>query len=359
MEVKNKDWTKWITALVGVSTALFSVTSFAYKEMITPNAVPINISLDLKVEQRAGKPIPISHLPGAGGRNDKKGSFIPILFTVKAINDSNKTLELQKPFWIVYGIHKTTEPYTSNMFLAPRKFVESFNKSIGNPLQSDITRIEVPPHSYFYEPQKAGFYTLPKNQAEDKLKDDDQRLITGTPRKLISVGEVFSQRELRSKEQIQAQRTIFIDTSDNYDFLEARVYIPTLAKGNSSQQGKTLFYSFISDQTNNPKTLLQRSYLQNSWCEKPMKSQLVESKDLLGLLTLLEPRIFHEIRQVGKSSSEPNAALRQTSFCRSDPKIQRSPLLLNSNLSQKMEKELGAQIFITSYEVLLDPKPTR
>jgi hypothetical protein len=322
---KSEDWTKWITAFVGVTTALVAVTNFAYKELIAPSAVPINISLDLQVEPREIVRVPPNTTTEAP--NGRDGEFIPVVLTVKATNDSNKTLAMAKPFWIIYGIHKKQASFTSNSFLAPKEFItETFNKFLGNPLQSDIPRMEVPQDSY-------------------RNNKDNETLLNENPRKLIAAGELFAQREIRSREAIQVQRTVFVDKWDNYTYLEARVYIPTLAKRAPGQQpNRILFYSFANPLGYSLDKELNTFFLINAWCVEPMRMQLRESMDRYGMLTLLKPSVFLESRR------------RNTAFCRIDPKFQSSPMSLGSLLDPDQEAQAGAQFFTTSYEVLLRPK---
>ena len=320
---KSEDWTKWITAFVGVTTALVAVTNFAYKELIAPSAVPINISLDLQVEPREIVRVPASTTEAT---NERDGEFIPVILSVKATNGSNKTLALAKPFWIIYGMNKKQASLTSNSFLAPKQFItKTYNRFLGDPLQSDIPRMEVPQGSY-------------------RSNRNNEAILNENPRKLIAAGELFPQRAIRSREAIQVQRTVFVDKADNFTYLEARVYIPTLAQRAPGQQpNRLLFYSFASPLGNYSDKELSTFFLSNAWCIEPMRKQLGESIDRYGMLTLLKPSVFLESR-------------RKTAFCRIDPKSRSSPMSLGSSpLDPDQEVQAGAQFFTTSYEVLLRP----
>jgi hypothetical protein len=363
---KSEDWTKWITALVGVSTALFTVITFAYKELIVPNAEPINISIDIKVEPQD------SITPSARDANNsmtKNGEFTPVIFSAKATNASNKTIALQSPFWVVFGIHRPqgskASPYTSNVFIAPRETIKHFNSYLGNPLISDIPRLEVPQGSYQPKGSKQPSDSPLNLVSGETQRQTNQELIDNFPRKLVAVGELFTPREIKSKETIGVQRTIFVDKEDKYDFLEARVYIPTLAKSPNRQPNRIKFYSFASASSEGPD--FQMYTLINSWCLEPMWNQLNGKRDMIDVLMLFEPIIFHESRsstisakaqqqsQAKADAKSNNGSLRSTSFCRLDPRLELPSLFLESNLSPDQEIQANTQIFTSTYEVLLEP----
>jgi hypothetical protein len=347
----SDEWTQWITTWVAVATALFTVISFAYKELIAPNSAPVNIALDMSIDPKAEKPLKVSQK--GLDRQPKSGQFAAVYIRVKANNASSKTLQLTKPYWLVFGRHKPPQTVgeTSNSFVAPLKLIQQFNKSFGDPFVSDIPRLEVEKNTYddLVGPSGKGIST------------NDRNLLKDQTRELIAAGELVAQREMKPGETFETQRVVFVDNESGYDFLETRVYIPSRIDKSSNRSRDFLFYAFLQRMgsakpwdwrtlKNSPSPrddALAIVWLVNFWCERPISERLRNSSSfrLLEFIDLFQLNALHRPKLDGKNSS--------SLFCPSTSDDTRSPLQAEAMLSPIVMREAGVQYFTATSEVLL------
>ena len=347
----SDDWNRWITACVAVATALFTVVSFSYKELIAPNTAPVNIALAMSIDPKAEKPLQVSQM--GLDSTKRSGNYAAMYIRIKAVNASNKTLKILKPFWLVFGRHKPpqTAGETTNSFLASLKIIREFDRLLGDPFLSDVPRLEVERHSYDIS-----------GPFRKKTSKGDEALLRGQTRELIAVGELFAQREMRPGETFDSQRVVFVDQDSGYDFLETRVYIPSMIQRNASHTREIQFYAFLErldpqrpgpwdwkdskDQMSPRVDRISRVMLINQWCEQPIPERLRTPFRLQDFLNLLQLRIFQQTRN-------KKGMFLSANFCPSPSSITMSPQRAGVSLTPDQMREAGVQVFTATSEVLL------
>jgi hypothetical protein len=342
-DIESEQWTKWITTLVAVATALFTIASFAYKELIAPNTAPVNIALGMSIDPKVERGLQVSQKDLDLAK--KAGKYSALYVKVNATNASNKTLILTKPYWLVFGRHKPPETSgeTNNTFVAPLKLIRAFNKSYGNPFDLQIPRLEV----------ERNAYNDVHGPSVKNVTKEDQELLKNQTRELIAAGELVAQREMKPGEKLETQRVIFVNNESGYDFLETRVYIPSLIIKGANRSLDHLFYAFLQrpdvkpweekDFQGKPSAkvnALALVSLINSWCERPLAQTLKSSTRMNGVdfVNMLQ------LKRLQKNESV---------FCPAESSSLISPYLANRYLSSDQMSEAGAQFFTATSEVLL------
>jgi hypothetical protein len=353
---ESEKWTKWIGSCVAVATVLVAIVSFSYKELIAPNTAPVNIELNMSVNPKATAPLHVSQI----GLDPQKraGRFAAVYLHLKATNASNKHLKLVKPFWVVFGRHKapTTATVTSNTFVAPLKLIREFNQSLGNPFLSDVVRVEIEANAYNIHPQ-----------GSNKVSISDRKLVEEQTRELIAAGELVSRREIKPREKLETQRVVFVNLESGYDFIETRIFLPTLIeKEDEIRPREYLFSSFLDRQRDgafeswdwqdssktgivasktDPGDKLALVYFSNNWCERPISEQLKSyTRNLATLINLFEMDVFHE-RKKGR--------FLEGHYCPSKFDERMSIQKKGVYLSSSQMREAGVQFFTATSEVLL------
>jgi hypothetical protein len=165
----------WITTIGIIVAAIWAAYTFVYKEIVVPQSAPINVSVNLSI-QEAG-----------GGNFQNAQQFSAVLVEISATNPSSRTIYLLPSVWRVYGRKATI-----------KNDRDTFTKSVTNAIQSEEEN-----------------YT--------------EKYTTYSPSELIAAGRPFSDTGLRPSENVK--RSFIIHFPQNtYDALEIIVDIPTVAE---------------------------------------------------------------------------------------------------------------------------------
>ena len=224
LNAKDDQWSKSLTAILAVIGFLWRTWTFIFKEVLTPAAAPVNISLDLEIKRLK---------PEQENQANAPGITQPML-RASAKNSSRKILTIRKTFWVAYA---TTLP-----------------QLFGNGRSCHPGRDGAPA----YPAQKVN---PPRAQAEvDALKRDreqkviadvnqqmslgsDEQTLEGTSASwyqggndvwdVIGFGSLFDANEIRPDEEIKAQRLMLVpqlSSPNDYKILRVRVIIPSYSK---------------------------------------------------------------------------------------------------------------------------------
>ena len=333
----RRDWTKWLTASVGVATAITGIFQFYYKEIFAPAKVPVNIALGLEIS-----PLKLDRAIG--------GDIIPALMQIKISNTGNKSVYLKSPSWMAFGMHRNGQPRSAGTFTIPTSpesleawcpeakspsvaglegaFVQCWNQKLApltkrNALQVFTDRIELPP---------------------PKLKSKRYHA-----RELIATGPIGKGEELKPGQEIQSHILISVSTVPQYDYLEAVISVPTVSGIRPDQADKVASVVFINLQDTLPTTPKVYQQLRSFCLTKARKSSLV---DVLNAFKL--PR-----RDDGEVSS--SLGERITGNCYTSEQIphgtffERLKAWADRTLREFELSRFGAQFYDATYEVPLSP----
>ena len=339
-DLPRRDWTKWLTASVGVATAFTGIFQFYYKEIFAPAKVPVNIALGLEIS-----PLKLDRAIG--------GDIIPALMQIKISNTGNKSVYLKSPSWMAFGMHRNGQPRSAGTFTIPTSpesleawcpevkrpivaglegaFVQCWNQKLApltkeNTLQVFTDRIELPP---------------------PKLKSKRDHA-----RELIATGPVGKGEELKPGQEIQSHILISVSTVPQYDYLEAVVSVPTVSGIRPDQASKVASVAFINlqDPLPIPPTAPKVYQRLQSFCvAKPRSSSLV---DVLNAFKL------HR-RDEGEVRSSLGGRI--TGNCYRSDQIPRGNFYervrewLDRSLREYELTRFGAQFYDATYEVPLQP----
>jgi hypothetical protein len=233
-EPQQRDWNKWLTASVGVATAIAGLFQFYYKEIFAPAKVPVNIALDLKIKPLKADP-----------KNET--DVIMAMMHIKVSNKGVKSVYLKSPTWTAFGMYRTGNPRDAGSFSIPTTplslaawcpkmnspkggvsedaFVSCLNQQLAplNPtgdIQEFMDRIELLPDS----PQPH------QNHARD----------------LIASGPVGKDRELKPGQEILSQVLIPVSKKSQYHYLEALISVPTVSGVSSDEAEKIASAVFLN-----------------------------------------------------------------------------------------------------------------
>jgi hypothetical protein len=241
-EQKQRDWNKWLTASVGIATAIAGVIQFYYKEIFAPAKVPVNIALDLEIKPLDADPL-------------LEKDIITALMHIRISNKGTKSVYLKSPTWTAFGMHRTWTTRDAGSFSIPNipdaldawcpkktgqkslseaDFVTCLNRSLapldqGGNSQEFTDRIELP---------------LSTTQ-------------TANPREVIASGPVGKDRELKPGQEILSQVLIPVSKQPKYDYLEALISVPTVSGVSSDEADKIASAVFINLQPEEPAKGLQ------------------------------------------------------------------------------------------------------
>jgi hypothetical protein len=108
--LKNKDgswaWDKLVAVFVSLAGLAGGAGTFYYKEIYTPSAVPVNVSMALNIKRLPRQPI---HAGPA---------VIPVQLNAAAKNESNKILKINKTHWVAHARSLRGEMINQSEFIA-------------------------------------------------------------------------------------------------------------------------------------------------------------------------------------------------------------------------------------------------
>jgi hypothetical protein len=168
----------WIQIVVILFATAFGVYQFVFKEMWSPKAAPINVTLDLQA-RKAGEtrnPVP-------------KRQLIALEIKVTAKNPSSRTVYLLTNFWVAHASNITTRSDMDD---------ESINKEVVQALNSGDGNLQMERHS--------------------ELENTT----------IVASGTLFKDKYLRPGEAI-TRTIIFYIPRGRYEHVQVSAHIPTAA----------------------------------------------------------------------------------------------------------------------------------
>lgn len=198
---EHRTWTRelntWVQTVGIVIASVWGVYTFVYKEVMIPRSAPINITLNLQLEQTGTK----------GLKNAaSKESLVAIAMKVVATNPSSRTVYLFPSAWIAYGLSVGVQSDDN----------ASFQLLTAESLSSDNI-----------------------NAAERHSKNDATTV--------VAVGHLLPDAYLRPSET--AIRTVVFHVPlDKYDLVQVQTLMPTAA----NVSGIALSWEFDKDETLKP-----------------------------------------------------------------------------------------------------------
>ncbi|MFN9623506.1 MAG: hypothetical protein ACK587_11870 [Cyanobacteriota bacterium] len=336
---QRRDFTKWLTASVGVATGITGIFQVYYKEIFAPAKVPVNIALGLE----------ISPLTPNGNTAEK---IIPALMQIKISNTGNKSVYLKNPIWMAYGIYRTWEPRSAGAFTIPTtpKRLEDWCDQAKEKSNSELEAAFVkcwntslaPKKNDNLEPFTDRIELPPKTMARDKRTHS---------RELIATGPIGKENELKQGQVIQSHILIPVSTIPKYDYLEAIISVPTVSGVSPDRAKKVASMLFINLQDMKGLSSSSTKVYQQlrGFCTlEPRRPSLV---DVLNTYTL--PR-------VGANEVATRPGDRITGSCYSWKDLPRGDYLNRlkewgvRNLGEFDLNRFGAQFYDATYEVPLN-----
>ena len=119
-------------------------------------------------------------------------------------------------------------------------------------------------------------YDDAKGPSGEGVPNADKALLRDGTRELVAAGELVAQRQMKPGEKLETQRVVFVNSESGYDFLETRVYFPSLIVTSSKPSEDHLFYAFLDrlDERLKP------------WDKKALESQPSKKVNALALVSL-------------------------------------------------------------------------
>ena len=223
----------------GAIASTWTIWSFFLKEIVLPSLTPSNINIEAQFKRL--KPI-------QDAENTKNGPTqvnqlyssrsIPIQLKLKVTNLGIHSLRLENPIWMAYGV-TLDKPITD-----PKAIQEAVGTQIDNYLGYDKESPSLFRYSSYTE-----------------LK------------KLMGIGTLLIGGDIKPGEVIESQRIILSPKDANYDYLQVKLWVPTLkSRSNDQEDNKKIkvmvlttgypYYNprvqFCSPSSRFSRTLLQR-----------------------------------------------------------------------------------------------------
>ena len=343
IENPHVDWNKWVTASVGVGTAVAGIFQFYYLQIFAPTKVPVNIALSLEINLL--KP------DSSNGRDT-----ILVFMQIKISNTGNKVVYLKSPSWMAFGMHRNGQPRSAGTFTIPTspESLEAWCSDVKTPSQHVVKDVFV----YCWN-QKMAPLAIDSLTNEIRLQELTDRIELPIPeengepnyaRELIATGPLGKEKELKPGQVVQSHILIPVSTKPHYDYLEAVIAVPTVSGIPSEQADKIASVAFINLQDQlptSPPTLKVYQRLRSFCLTKPRPSSLVNVLDLFKL-----PR-----RYDGEVSSSLGKQV--TGNCYTSAKIPQGLKLLkewgDGTLRVSEFDRFGAQFYDATFEVPLYP----
>jgi hypothetical protein len=334
----RRDWTKWLTASVGVATAITGIIQFYYKEIFAPAKVPVNIALGLEISPL--KP-----------DKTNEGDVIPAFMQIKISNTGNKSVYLKGPIWTAFGMYRNSQPRSPGAFSIPTSlpkslqawcpevknhsggaaedaFVQCWNQKMAplnadNYLQVFADRIE------FYPPKTTSRHNF--------------------FRELIATGPVGKDSELKPGQEVESHILIPVSTKPQYDYLEAVIAVPTVSGIPSEQADSIASVAFINLQKPSPGTPKIYHRLTSFCLTKPRPSSLVNVLDAFKLPRRDEAEVGNSLGTQISGNCYTSAGIPRGTL------NQRLIVWVTSILTVSEFDRFGAQFYDATYEVPLYP----
>jgi hypothetical protein len=197
--LRNKDgswaWDKLVAVFVSLTGVAGGAGTFYYKEIYTPSAVPVNVSMALDIQRLPQRPIQAGPI------------MIPVQLSAAAKNESNRILKINKTHWVAYARSLSGDLVTQADFIA----------DVNSQMALGDTSLNL------------------KDGASSRFQKSIERWDP------VGFGPLFDNNEIRPKEEIRAQRLIYVpahavesegasNKASLYQMLRVKVSIPTYAK---------------------------------------------------------------------------------------------------------------------------------
>jgi hypothetical protein len=185
---KDGNWTNSAGAAIAAAVSLWGAWILFFKEILVPAVAPVNISLGLDVKKL--KPA------------EQAGGDIPVLLSVSAKNSSGKTLRINKSFWVAHAI-----AINHSQRLDESEIISEINKEMKLQFENNMIT----------------------GTASSRQSSDDTWSV-------VAFGPLFDTTEIRSGEEIKAQRLILVPAKNSekdgkpLEILKVTVKIPSYAK---------------------------------------------------------------------------------------------------------------------------------
>jgi hypothetical protein len=236
-EQKQRDWNKWLTASVGIATAIAGVIQFYYKEIFAPAKVPVNISLDLEIKPLDADPL-------------LEKDIITALMHIKISNKGAKSVYLKSPTWTAFGMRRTWTTRDAGSFSIP-SIPDSLDawcpKKTGQKSLSEDDFVTCLNRSLAPLDQGGN-----SQEFTDRIELPLSTTQTANPRELIASGPVGKDRELKPGQENLSQVLIPVSKKPQYAYLEALISVPTVSGVSSDEADKIAAAVFINLQPEEP-----------------------------------------------------------------------------------------------------------
>jgi hypothetical protein len=283
---------KWLGVAGTAIASTWTIWSFFLKEMVLPSLTPSNINIEAQFKRLRPVQAATNTIDGPAKANNLYSSkAIPIQLKLRVTNLGVHSLKLENPIWMAYGV-TLDKPITD-----PKTIQEAVGSQIANNLGYDKESPSLFRYSSYTE-----------------------------LRKLMGIGTLLIGGDIKPGEVIESQRIILSPKDANYDYLQVKLWVPTL-KSRSKEQELTKRIKVMVSTTGYP--------YYNPRIEFCSPGSRI-SRSLLQRIGFP-----HIDSQTKNGSSETTAELDK---CK--PKEALTPKEMN---------QLGAQFSKTEHEIMLNP----
>ncbi len=178
----GKELNAWVQTIGIVIAAAWGVYTFVYTEIVMPRAAPVNITVDLGLKKVGGDKPAV--------KNPAK-QLIPVEMRISAKNPSTREVYLLPSAWIAYGIR---------IEATGDKPPDEFQKPAALTAETGASNVE--------------------------------RCASVSSGDIVAFGGLLPDTELKPNE-VSTRTLIFYVPPNEYDSLDVRAYVPTVAKENA------------------------------------------------------------------------------------------------------------------------------
>ena len=263
---------KWLSGIIGISTAVLGSFTVFYDKVILPNTAPISITLDLDIktistDDNQAKQVKI-------GKSDGRMAQL-IVLKASAKNNGPRRLTLLKPHWIIYGINGALQGEAQDKLMLPQNLAAKINKG------------------FEYDVVKVG-----------RVQDVDNSYQSG--KRLIALGQLFTDISILPQQVVTSERVVLILVDKANQFLEVAVNIPSVpeaisgaSEGDIQWKGcltnsKLLMSCDFGDASH---SVINAFQWRNSFCEIApfsIKSSITREKRPRDILNLFSIRTYYK-----------------------------------------------------------------
>jgi hypothetical protein len=281
---------KWLSGIIGVSTAVLGSFTVFYDKVVLPNTAPISITLDLDIKSISmdmDDTQANQEIKGIG--NGHKGQSIVLRASAK--NNGPRRLTLLKPHWVMYGINGALNDEARDKLVLPQNLAVKINKGF----EYDVDRVN-------------------RVQVVDGPNQSGKRL--------IALGQLFNDLSILPQQVVTSERVVVIPIDKAIQFLEVAVNIPSIPEAISGTSESDIQWKgcltgmsveMACDFDDVGPSVTSVFQWKNSFCEiapfseKALNSKEKRPRDILNLFSIRT--YYTKSKSLNDSFCQPNGVI--------------------------------------------------